>query len=130
MIKIPIKRIARLAAILGLILATPLLLSEPLWAQIAHEGKFSAAAGARARVYVNATATTQKVLVTVCVTTAPPGTAAVDSRDDAGALVDALTTARFGQCRSASADLASLNNISVGAGSASVAGNYTVSILP
>jgi hypothetical protein len=130
MMKMSVREVARLAAILGLFLANLLLLPEASRARNPHEGKFSVGAGSRARVYTNATSVTQKVLVTICVTTAPPGTASVDSRDDAGALVDALTNVRFGQCRSGSADLASLNNISVGAGQAAVAGNYFVSVLP
>ncbi|HEY3304864.1 MAG TPA: hypothetical protein VGL70_15175 [Candidatus Binatia bacterium] len=129
MIKISVKEVARLAAILGLILATPLLLPEALRAQSAHEGKFSAAANGRARIYTNATTATQKVLVTVCVTTAGPQTADVTARDAAGALVDSLAGVRFGQCRSVTAELASDNHIAVGA-SVAVAGNYTLSILP
>jgi hypothetical protein len=132
MIKTPMKTVTPLAVILGFVLATLLLSLPAARAQVAHEGKFTATANGRTRIYVNVTSATQIVLVTVCVTTTGPGSAAVDSRDDAGNLVDSLTTVRFGQCRSVSAELASLNNISVGANppSVNIAGNYTLSILP
>jgi len=129
MIKISVKEVARLAAILGLFLATLLLLPEAVRAQGVHEGKYSAAANARARIYTNATTATQKVLVTVCVTTTGPQTADITARDDAGNLVDSLASVRFNQCRSVTAELASDNNIAVGA-SVAVAGTYTLSVLP
>jgi len=129
MFKISVKEVAQLAAILGLFLATLLLLPEAARAQNVHEGKFSAPANGRARIYTNATTATQKVFVTVCVTTAGPQTADITARDDTGALVDLLAGVRFGQCRSVTAELASDNHIAVGT-SVAVAGNYTLSILP
>jgi hypothetical protein len=129
MIKTPMKTVTPLAVILGIFLATLLLSLPAAGAQVAHEGKFSATANSRARIYTNATTATQNVLVTVCVTTTGPQSADITARDDAGNLVDLLASARFGQCRSVTAELASDNHIAVGA-SVAVAGNYTLSILP
>lgn len=94
-----------------------------------HEGKFSSPATGRARIYSNAISTNQKVLVTVCVTTTGNQTADITVRDDVGTLVDLLSSVRFNQCRSVTAELALDQNISVGAPVAA-AGTYSLSVLP
>ena len=133
MIKTPLKAVTPLAVILGFVLAILLLSLPAAQAQVvAHEGKYSVVANGRTRVYTNATSVTQTVLITFCVNTAGPQSAEVTARDDAGNQVGAvLTSVKFGQCRSVTAELASDNHISVGATSAvGFNGNYTVSIFP
>ncbi len=101
-------------------------------AQATHDGKFSVAASSNARttVYINATAGTQTVLVTVCVTTAGTQTAAIQRLDSLGAVAETLTNVKFGTCRSVSVTLATDEVISVKSNTSGVAftGTYLISV--
>ncbi|MGH7769088.1 MAG: hypothetical protein ACREQP_16705 [Candidatus Binatia bacterium] len=129
MIKSLTTRVARPTAILGFILAALLLSPPAAPAQSAHEGKFNVPAGGRIRIFTNVASVTKTVLVTVCVNTSGAQSATVDVRDDAGSVVSQLANVKLGQCRSATAELATDENIAVGSAVA-IAGAYTVSALP
>jgi uridine phosphorylase len=117
--------------LLGTLVFTLAYAASPLaaWATGTHDGKFSAASNNRTTIYNNTTASTQTVLVTVCVTTTGSQTAVIEDRLSDGSTTDTLVSVRFGTCRSLTLDLPADHVIVVRAPtSVSAAGTYTVSV--